>query len=584
MVKPNFRVQELIQSSQGTKPLASITPEGVMLHRFLLNQSHQNKLHLGSLYSVMPDNVQDTIHLIWNCLAHEHVGYVFGSMSDNPALMHYLSEQSPISYIPTHREQSAIAMAAIYSRLTRHVGVCLALSDASSIGLVSGVIDATLNHAPLLVITGQFDADESQTLCDRQLDIKRLFEPVVKWYARVTHLESLPETLHSACAIAQAGIPGVVHIHLTLPLLSSSVPSLPQWQSPTNTYLSDHQLDEVAQFITQFHNPILLVGNGAVREPVHPLLLDIATQLGALVATTRLAKGVIPETHELSLGTLTCTMQDYYTHGFDWADSVITIGYNLQELSPLYWNPDGDLPVIHIGRNAAEICSRYQPSRELVGNLSFILDGLRRRLYRRQKPTTLQSKLKLDEHAWADGVSYHQFSLIQMLQDVVHPEDILVSDAGSYTDELARYYRCINPNTCLMPQTSSVKGVAIPGAIAAKLIYPEKRAIAITEEDGFLASVQELEIAKYLGTPFVTLIINQERGRVDFIKLADSLRLNGYRVTSAAALKVVLEEALTQSMPTIIDCAVNNSPLTPNISHRQKQLSVCDKASVYRTQ
>ncbi|MGJ3246320.1 MAG: thiamine pyrophosphate-binding protein [Elainellaceae cyanobacterium] len=503
----------------------------------------------------MPNDMRDTIHLIWNCLAHEQVGYVFGSVSDSPALIHHLSEQSPISYVPTHREQSAIAMAATYSRLTRHVGVCMTLSDASSIGLVSGVIDATLNHAPLVVITGQFDADESQPLCDRQLDVKRLFEPVAKWYAHVTHLEALPETLHNACAIAQAGIPGVAHIHLKLPLCSLSAPSVPQWQSSTNTYVGDRQLDEAAQFIGQFHNPILLVGNGAVRESVHPLLLDIATQLGALVATTRLAKGVIPETHDLSLGTLAPSMQDYHTHGFDWADSVITIGYDLQELSPTYWNPDGDLPIIHIGSNAAEVCSRYQPSRELVGNLPIILDGLRQRLHKRWEPTTFKSKSRRDEHAWADDASSHRFRLIQMLQDVVHPEDILVSDAGPYADELARHYRCVKPNTCLIPQISSAKGVAIPGAIAAKLIYPEKRAIAITEEDGFLTGIQELEIAKRLVTPFVTLVITQGRCHVDFIGLAESLGLNGYYVKSTSALAAILKEALTQPTPIIVEYA-----------------------------
>jgi acetolactate synthase-1/2/3 large subunit len=157
------------------------------------------------------------------------------------------------------------------------------------------------------------------------------------------------------------------------------------------------------------------------------------------------------------------------------------------------------------------------------------------------------------------------------------PEDIVISDVGAHKIWMARHYHCDRPNTCLISNGFAAMGIAIPGALAAKLVYPHRQVVAVTGDGGFMMNMQELETALRIGTVFTTLIFNdggygliewkqQQRygesafvrfGNPDFVRLAESLGLKGYTVTSAESLIPTLQEALAQPVPTVIDCPVD---------------------------
>jgi acetolactate synthase-1/2/3 large subunit len=156
-------------------------------------------------------------------------------------------------------------------------------------------------------------------------------------------------------------------------------------------------------------------------------------------------------------------------------------------------------------------------------------------------------------------------------------EDIVISDVGAHKMWMARHYHCDRPNTCIISNGFAAMGIAIPGAIAAKLVNPERKIVAVTGDGGFMMNMQELETATRIGTPFVTLIFNDggfgliewkqqihygrsafiKFGNPDFVKLAESMGLKGYRVTSAMDLIPILKEALEQDVPAVIDCPVD---------------------------
>jgi acetolactate synthase-1/2/3 large subunit len=142
---------------------------------------------------------------------------------------------------------------------------------------------------------------------------------------------------------------------------------------------------------------------------------------------------------------------------------------------------------------------------------------------------------------------------------------------------IARHYHCDRPNTCLISNGFAAMGFSIPGAIAAKLVYPERKVVAATGDGGFMMNCQELETALRVGTPFVTLIFNDggygliewkqkhqfgdgsfvHFGNPDFVTMAESMGLKGYRIEKTSDLVPILEEALVQEVPAVIDCPID---------------------------
>jgi acetolactate synthase-1/2/3 large subunit len=298
-----------------------------------------------------------------------------------------------------------------------------------------------------------------------------------------------------------------------------------------------------------------------------------------------MGKGVIPYTHPLALWAVGLQQRDFITCGFDNTDLVIAIGYDLIEFSPKRWNPSGTIPIVHIAATPAEIDSSYIPNVEVVGDISDSLYEILKVADRQGKPNpyaiSLRANIRSDYEQYAndDGFPVKPQKLIYDLRQVMGPEDIVISDVGAHKMWIARHYHCYSPNTCIISNGFAAMGIAIPGAIAAKLVYPERRIVAATGDGGFMMNCQELETALRVGTAFVTLIFNdggygliewkQENqfgrgnssfvhfGNPDFVKFAESMGLKGYRVEDASDLVPLLKQALAQDVPAVIDCPVD---------------------------
>ncbi len=328
---------------------------------------------------------------------------------------------------------------------------------------------------------------------------------------------------------------------------------------------------------------MILVGNGAIRANAHEALTEFATHLNIPVANTFMGKGAIPYTHPLSLWTTGLKQRDFISCAFDRTDLVIAIGYDLIEYSPKKWNPNNKIPIIHIGAKPAEIDSSYIPEVEVVGDISDSLLEILRRCERSEKPDPyihqLRSEIREDYEQYANdpGFPVKPQKIIYDLRQVMEPEDIAISDVGAHKMWMARHYHCDRPNTCIISNGFAAMGIAIPGAIAAKLVYPDRKVVAVTGDGGFMMNCQELETALRVGTPFVTIIFNDggygliewkqedqygesafiKFTNPDFVKLAESMGLKGYRVDASENLLPILKEALEQDVPAVIDCPVD---------------------------
>jgi acetolactate synthase I/II/III large subunit len=526
----------------------------------------------------------NTAELLVKCLENEGVQYVFGLPGEENLHVLEALRDSPIQFITTRHEQGAAFMADVYGRLTGKAGVCLSTLGPGATNLMTGVADANLDGAPLVAITGQVGTDRMHIESHQYLDLVAMFAPVTKWNAQIVRPSNTPEIVRRAFKRSQQEKPGAVHIDLPENIAGMPVEGQPLRKDlKEKVFASYHSLNDAAALIARANDPIILVGNGAIRDRASDALTEFATRLNIPVANTFMGKGVIPYTHPLALWSVGLQQRDYISCGFDNTDLVIAVGYDLIEYSPKKWNPDGKIPIVHIDMNTAEIDSSYIPEVEVVGNISDSLMEILRRADRTNKPNPhaidLRSDIRADYEQYAndDEFPIKPQKIIYDLRQVMGPEDILISDVGAHKMWIARHYHCDRPNTCIISNGFAAMGIAIPGALAAKLVYPDRKVVAATGDGGFMMNCQELETALRVGTAFVTIIFNdggygliewkQEAhyghssfikfSNPDFVKFAESMGLKGYRVESTADLIPTLKEALSQDVPAVIDCPVD---------------------------
>jgi len=528
----------------------------------------------------------NTAELLVQCLENEGVQYVFGLPGEENLHVLEALKHSSIQFITTRHEQGAAFMADVYGRLTGKAGVCLSTLGPGATNLMTGVADANLDGAPLVAITGQVGTDRMHIESHQYLDLVAMFAPVTKWNKQIVRPSITPEVVRKAFKRAQSEKPGAVHIDLP-----ENIAAMPAEGNPLRkdniekTFASFASIRAAAAAISQAVNPIILVGNGAIRDQASDAVTQFANQMNIPVANTFMGKGVIPYTHSLALWSVGLQQRDFITCGFDNTDLVIAIGYDLIEFSPKKWNPDGRIPIVHIGVTPAEIDSSYIPNVEVVGDISDSLYEILKFADREGKPNpyaiNLRTNIRADyeEYANDDEFPIKPQKLIYDLRQVMGPEDIVISDVGAHKMWIARHYHCHSPNTCIISNGFAAMGIAIPGAVAAKLVHPNRKVVAVTGDGGFMMNCQELETALRVGTPFVTLIFNdggyglvewkQENyfgkgrasfvhfGNPDFVKFAESMGLKGYRVEAATDLVPMLKEALAQDVPAVIDCPVD---------------------------
>lgn len=526
----------------------------------------------------------NTAELLVQCLENEGVEYLFGLPGEENLHILEALRNSSIKFITTRHEQGAAFMADVYGRLTGKAGVCLSTPGPGATNLMTGVADANLDGAPLVAITGQVGTDRMHIESHQYLDLVAMFAPVTKWNTQIVRPQNTPEIIRKAFKVAQSEKPGAVHIDLPENIAAMPVSGQPLRQDDREKiYASYRSTNAAAAAIAKAENPIVLVGNGIIRAHASEALTEFVTQMRIPVANTFMGKGAIPYTHPLSIWTYGLQQRDLISCAFDSADLVIAVGYDLIEYSPKKWNPEGKIPIIHISNNPAEVDSSYIPIVEVVGDIADSLVEIMKRTDRHGKSTPPAAKLReeikadYEQYAHDEGFPIKPQKIIHDLRQVMGPEDIVISDVGAHKMWMARHYHCDAPNTCIISNGFAAMGIAIPGAIAAKLVHPDKKVVAVTGDGGFMMNCQELETALRAKTPFVTLIFNDDGygliewkqinqfghssfvdfGNPDFVKFAESMGLKGYRVKSAEELIPTLKEALEQDVPAVIDCPVD---------------------------
>ncbi|MEO7128460.1 MAG: acetolactate synthase large subunit [Rhodoferax sp.] len=520
--------------------------------------------------------------LFVKCLENENVEYIFGIPGEeNIDVMDALLD-SPIKFVTTHHEQGAAFMADVYGRLTGRAGVCMSTLGPGATNLITGVADANMDRAPVVAIAGQGATTRLHKESHQILDLVSMFQPITKYSAQILDPGIVPEIVRKAFKVAQTEKPGATFLDFPENVAGMPVDKRPiQVQRAYTSEAPQRKVDQAAKLITSAKAPVILAGNGVIRQGAADALVTFAEVLRIPVANTFMAKGVMPFTNELSLGTIGMKATDIPWFAFERADVVICVGYDMVEYHPDMWNPNGDKTIIHIDALPAEVDERYIVAVGVLGDLQTSL----RAIALEAKPQTASPFKAVRRAIVGDRAEFSRDTafpikpqkIVWDLREAMGPDDIAISDVGAHKMWMSRMYRAERPNTCIISNGFAAMGIAVPGAIAAKLAYPDRKVVAVTGDAGFMMNSQEIETALRMKTPFVVLIWNDsEYGLItwhqlrhfgrpshiefknpDFVKYAESFGAKGYRVERAQDLAPTLKRAFGDNTVVIIDCPVD---------------------------
>ncbi len=524
--------------------------------------------------------------LFVECLEAEGVRHVFGIPGEETLDLNASLEDSSITFIPVRHEQGGAYMADMYGRLTQRAGVCLGTLGPGATNLTTAVADALLDRSPLVALTGQADLERMHKESHQHIDVVSMFKPITKWNVRLNSARVIPEVVRKAFKVAQAQKPGPTHIELPEDVLASSVDAepLPSQVGIRRPEPASRELLEAAAIIRSASNPIVLAGNGVARVGAASALREFARATGIGVAETFMGKGCLDYEDEHALGTVGLQSRDYALAGFEEADVVITVGYDLVEHAPKNWNPERDKKIVCIDTVSAEVDEHFMTEIDLVGDLFHILSRLVEEL-RDSSWTVRDSRLddivlgRFEAGKDDDAFPMQPPRALWEIRQALGPRDMLVSDVGLHKLWIARMFPAHEPETVFIANGLAGMGIALPTAIAAKLVHPERKVVTVNGDGGFLMNVQELETAVRLKTPIVNVIWENRQygsivwkqdkkfgrhfgtdfGNPDFVKLADAFGMPAWRIEGPDDFGPTLRRALGLDVPSLIVLPIDYS-------------------------
>lgn len=523
--------------------------------------------------------------LFVKCLENEGVEYIFGVPGEENIDFLDALKESKIEFITTRHETGAAFMAGQYGKLTGKPGICLATLGPGATNLVTGVADANMDQAPLIAITGQAGLDRQHKQSHQYYDLVSMFKPVTKWNTSIRDKDIVPEVVRKAFQTATSEKPGAIQIELPEDIAALEVEGVPLESMPNELLprAVDESVKNAADLINGAKKPIVLVGNGVTRMNASEALQTFVEKLNVPFTSTFMGKGAISWEHPLNLQTTGLQDKDHVACGIDQADLIITVGYDFVEYPPSAWNSDGKTPIIHIDTKMTEVDAYYPMKASLIGdiseNLSLLTENVEHREHMDEYYGNLRTRLLEDLHEHNDDLSYPMKpqKVVADLREVLGDEDILLSDVGAHKMWIARYFHSIKPNTCLISNGFASMGIAMPGAIGAKIAKPDSKVVAVAGDGGFLMTVQELETMVRLNLPIVVVVWTDNRyGLIewkqmnqferssnitfenpDLIQLAKAFGAEGLKVLRAEEFKPIMEEALKMNKPVIVDCPID---------------------------
>ncbi|MFA5314124.1 MAG: acetolactate synthase large subunit [Methanomassiliicoccales archaeon] len=518
--------------------------------------------------------------LVVKCLAAEGVDHIFGIPGEeNIDLMESLND-SGIEFILTRHEQSAAFMAGIQARMAFRPRVCLSTLGPGATNLVTGVADAYLSNSPLIAITGQAGADRCSPPQKQVIDVQAMMRPITKESISVRAPNKVPIAVRRAFDVAMHERPGPVHLELPEDVMKMDAGGehIPGCE-PEHVRPDKRSMSQIAEMIMESSRPLVIAGQGVLRSNAVRQLHEFCTRWNIPVVHTWFGAGSVPYDDRNSLNTTGVRTSDNVREAYERADMIIMVGFDVIEFAPQYWNIGDRKEMLYIGECPSGQSEHMTPDVQVVGGLRYVLQVLTE-MGRMKEPWADDIKARMhaiNDLDLTDVNGIKPQNVLKVLRSKMGKQDIVVSDVGAHLIWLAKHYPVYKENTLILDNGLIPMGVAVPGAIGAKMQYPERRVAAVCGDGGFMMTMAELATAKERGVGFVTLIFNDggyglikmkmeaaygrstgcEFTNPDFVALARSFGAEGYRVSGKDELESVLGDCLGRDALAVIDVPID---------------------------
>ena len=477
--------------------------------------------------------------------------------------------RSKIRLVLTRHEQAAGFMAATYGRLTGRAGVCLTTLGPGALNLTTAAAYAHLGAMPMVMLTGQKAIHSGRQARFQIVDIVATMRPLTKMATQIVSAQSIPTLVRDAFRVAQQERPGPVHLELPEDVAGEEAEAdiIPP-HAVELAVAPPAAIDRAAAMLVAAKRPLVMLGAAASRPHLAEPLSAFVRRAKIPFFNTQMGKGAVNAGSNLYMGTAALSERDWVHTAIDRADVILSVGHDTVEKPPFLMGHDGP-QVIHVGATPATVEQVYFPQAEIVGDVGASLAGLADRI--EGKLPNASALLGLREGILAhlaEGSGEDRFPLtpqriVHDIRAVMPPDGIVALDNGMYKIWFARNYRTSVANTLLLDNALATMGAGLPSAIAASLIYPGRRVLAVCGDGGFMMNSQELETAVRLKLDLVVLVLEDRAygmiewkqevdgfadfglkfGNPDFVAYANSYGAKGARVRSVAEFKSLLEKA-----------------------------------------
>ncbi|MFT4631603.1 MAG: acetolactate synthase-1/2/3 large subunit [Candidatus Pseudothioglobus sp.] len=525
--------------------------------------------------------------LFIECLEAEGCEYVFGIPGEeNLDFLDSLSRSKKIKLILTRHEQGAGFMASVYGRLTGKTGVCVSTLGPGATNFTTAAAYAQLGGMPMMMITGQKPVKKSKQGRFQILDVVEMMRPITKYAVTLVAGDNIPSRIREAYRLAEEEKPGAVHIELPEDIADEQTDEVPIPKSAVRRPVPEHK--SIAMALEKLHaakSPIIIIGAGGNRKMTSNMLSEFIEKTGIPFVTTQLGKGVVDERHPLFMGCAALSAGDYVHRAIEAADLILNIGHDVIEKPPFFMRRGGT-EVIHISYNTAEVDPVYFPQIEVIGDVGNAVWQMKNDVKTSAEAGwDFTRMMAVREHhdanilAGSDDARFPCYPqhVVKLVRDALPDDGMICLDNGVYKIWFARNYRAHQRNTVLLDNALATMGAGLPSAMAAHMVYPDRKVLAICGDGGFMMNSQELETAVREKMNIAVLILNDnsfgmirwkqtnmgfddwglQYGNPDFVKYVEAYGGIGHRVESAEALPGILKVALSTPGVHLIDCPVD---------------------------
>ena len=539
--------------------------------------------------------------LFVNALEAEGVEYIFGIPGEENLDLLDSLRNSKIQLILTRHEQAAGFMAATYGRLTGRAGVCLSTLGPGATNFVTAAAYGQLGALPMLMITGQKPIKSSKQGKFQIVDVVEMMKPLTKYTQQIVGGDNIPSRVHEAFRLAEEERPGATHLELPEDIARDETDAdlLPtrHVRRPIAEQKSIHQAVEA---LHKAKHPLLLIGAGANRKQTAKMLRDFVDEFQIPFFSTQMGKGVLDERDPLFLGNAALSDGDFLHRAIAHSDLILNVGHDVVEKPPFFMHVDDGRTVIHVNFRTAEVDPVYFPQVEVVGDIANSVWQITQALTAQEQwdfKYFLQIRERVEAHL-LEGADDPRFPIYpqRLVADIrkVMPDDgIIALDNGVYKIWFARNYRAHLSNTVLLDNALATMGAGLPSALAAQVVFPERRVMAICGDGGFLMNSAEMETAVRLKLNLIVLILRDNAygmikwkqsnmgfpnwgldfGNPDFVKYAESYGAHGHRVASAEELAPLLERCYQAGGVHLVEAPMDYSENDRILNHEIKELS-----------